>query len=443
MENKIYLKDVAGYETVKKEAKKIIEVLGNYKKYKELGVCIPKGLILSGEPGVGKTMLAKAIANESGVAFFEFESDEAETDRKTIKAIKELFQKAKESSPSIIFIDELDELVITYDFITDNSRKITKILLTEIDGILSSDGVMVISTTNHKSKLPEPLLRSGRMDKKITLEMPTLKDREAIFKLYLSKNDKLASLDAKELASKTTGFSGSDIKTLINETLIECCSNNKEVVCIEDFEKMIPVVLFKDIKKDEETPCKEMTCYHEVGHFIAEYVQTGIIGAISIERYGNVQGHIMFDTEYYDLATITKKSVKRLVTTALAGMAAEEIMCDDISCGATDDVSKAKIYISLIFGVGAYGFDKIPSSVNNSPRGMASFKNEENPSYKEMEVRMLTEAYDDAKKIIESNKSVVEALVKELKKSGRISKNELKDLMELHKVINPLINTSK
>ena len=129
MNEKIYLKDIAGYEEEKAEAKKIIEVLKNHEKYAEIGAYIPKGLILSGNPGVGKTMLAKAIANESNVPFYEFESNESETEAATIKSIKELFKKARENAPSIIFIDEFDELVMTIDFRSDYSRKTTKILL--------------------------------------------------------------------------------------------------------------------------------------------------------------------------------------------------------------------------------------------------------------------------------------------------------------------------
>ena len=191
MAEKIYLKDIAGYDEEKEEATKIINVLKKYKEYENLGAYIPKGLILSGNPGVGKTMLAKAIANESGVPFFEFESNESETEAATIKSIKDLFTKAKEHAPSIIFIDELDELVVVGDFQTDYSRKTTKILLTEIDGISSSSGVIVIATTNVRPMLPPALLRSGRMDKRITMEMPDAIDREAIFKLYLTKTRNL------------------------------------------------------------------------------------------------------------------------------------------------------------------------------------------------------------------------------------------------------------
>ena len=178
MNELVYLKDIAGYDEEKEEAKKIIEVLKNHKKYEDLGAYIPKGLILSGNPGVGKTLLAKAIANESGVPLFEFETNESETEAATIKSIKDVFTKAKENAPSIVFIDELDELVMTEDFRSDYSRKIAKILLTELDGITSSKGILVIATTNYRAALPPALMRSGRMDKRITVDMPDSYSRE-------------------------------------------------------------------------------------------------------------------------------------------------------------------------------------------------------------------------------------------------------------------------
>ena len=270
MTDKIYLKDIAGYDEEKAEAKKIIEVLKNHEKYEKIGAYIPKGLILSGNPGVGKTMLVKAIASESNVPFYEFESNESETEAETIKSIKSLFAKARENAPSIIFIDEFDELVMTTDFRSDYSRKTTKILLTEIDGISSSDGVLVIATTNYRPMLPPALTRSGRMDKRITVEMPDTIDREEIFKLYLSKNSLLTEIDAHQLALKTANFSGADIKTLVNETIIDCASQGIDKITLQDFERNIPVVMFQDIKKKSRSGPSDMTCYHEIGHFITE-----------------------------------------------------------------------------------------------------------------------------------------------------------------------------
>lgn len=432
MADKIYLKDIAGYEEEKAEARKIIEVLKNHEKYEKIGAYIPKGLILSGNPGVGKTMLAKAIANESNVPFYEFESDESETESKTIKSLKDLFKKAKENAPAIIFIDEFDELVMTEEFRSDYSRKATKILLTEIDGISSSDGVLVIATTNYRPMLPPSLIRSGRMDKRITVEMPDTIDREAIFKLYLGKNELLSEIDPHQLAIKTANFSGADIKTLVNETIIDCTSRGIEKITLADFERNIPVVLFQDIKKKNKNGPDDMTCYHEIGHFITEYKTSGTIGSISTERFGQVMGHVFFEEEYIEFEPVTRDTLKRKLITMLGGLAGEEIMCGDVTSGSSDDVGKARTYISQLVNVGAFGFDVLLPYAKLGRLSRESFPVSETRVEKieNLEASLLNEAYEKAKSLIENNKDLAQALYVELKQKEKLSKREVEDVLK-------------
>lgn len=431
MTDKIYLKDIAGYEEEKAEAKKIIEVLKNHEKYEKIGAYIPKGLILSGNPGVGKTMLAKAIANESNVPFFEFESNEGETESETIKSIKALFTKARENAPSIVFIDEFDELVMTSDFRSDYSRKTTKILLTEIDGISSSDGILVIATTNYRPMLPPALIRSGRMDKRITVEMPDTIDREEIIKLYLSRNERLSNIDAHQLALKTANFSGADIKTLINETIIDCVSQGIENITLADFERNIPVVMFQDIKKKSRNGPSDMTCYHEIGHFVAEYKQSGIVGSISTERFGRVMGHVYYDKEIIKFEPVTRDTLKKKLITMLGGLAGEQVMCGDVTSGSSDDIGKAREYISQLVNVGAFGFDKLLPNAQIGRFSHESFPTSETRLEKieELECDLLTEAFEKAKALISENKSLVDAIYKELKQKERLSKREVEMIL--------------
>lgn len=435
MKQKIYLNDIAGYDEEKAEAKKIIEVLKNHEKYEMLGAYIPKGLILSGKPGVGKTMFAKAIANESGVPFYEFESNESETESETIKSIKELFVKAKENAPSIIFIDEFDELVMTSDFRSDYSRKTTKILLTEIDGMSSSDGVLVIATTNEKPMLPVALFRSGRMDKRITIEMPDILDREAIFRLYLRKNQCLNEIDEYQLALKTANFSGADIKTLVNETIIDCASQNIDKITIDDFERNIPVVKFQEIKKTNKNGSDDLTCYHEIGHFITEYLISGTIGSISTERYGCIKGHVYFEEEEIEIEPVTKKSLNNKLVTILGGLAGEEVMCDDVTSGSSNDLEKARLIISQLMNVGAFGFDKISSRSTMGRFSSSSYpmSGKRIETIENLETNLLDEAYCKAKKIIESNKKLVNIIYNELKQKEKLSKREVKEILNNYK----------
>lgn len=431
MTNKIYLKDIAGYKEEKAEAAKIIEILKNHEKYEEMGAYIPKGLILSGEPGVGKTMLAKAIANESGTPFYEFESNESETEAATIKSIKKLFEKARESSPSIVFIDELDELVMTDDFNSDYSRKVTKILLTEIDGISSSNGVMVIATTNYRGMLPPSLIRSGRMDKRITINIPELEDREAIFEHYLRPHKALDGINAKSLALKTVNFTGADIKTLVNETIIDCASKGIKDITISDFERNIPVVLFQDIKKKSNKGLNDLTCYHEIGHFIAEYKTSGSIGSISTERYGSVGGHVYFEGEVDSSGIITRNSLKNKLVTILGGIAGEEAMCDDVTAGSYDDIRKARDLISRFVNTGVFGFDKLlPSMTIGKYAGTVFVSNKRVENIENFEDKTLTEAFNKAKQLIKENEGLAKAIYEQLKEKEALSKIEMEEIVK-------------
>lgn len=365
----IYLADIAGYQEEKEEAVKLIDILKNFELYKARGASIPKGLLLCGEPGVGKTMFAKAISTEAGVPLYEFEADESENEEETIKTLKDLFTKAKETIPSIVFIDELDELVSSNDpsgfgYQSDYSRKTLKTLLTEIDGISTSEGVLVIATTNRKREVPSALIRSGRLEKQITFRLPSIEDRSAIASLYLKKA-KVEGVNPNDVARKTDGFTGADIKSLINAAIIESV-RKKEDLSLKTIVSVIPTIRFGEIKKAQKGGPADSVCYHEIGHFLAQYALTGEIASISVEQYGNIAGHVAVE-EDYSVPFAQKKDDRSAqeildsVIVSLGGMAGEEVFLGKRYCGSRSDLSNAVESIYQVIVNGALGFEYLPS----------------------------------------------------------------------------------
>ena len=369
-EERISLTSIAGYGEEKEEAVKLIDILQNFALYKARGASIPKGLLLCGEPGVGKTMFAKAISTEAGVPLYQFEADESEDEEETIKSLKGLFAKAKETIPSIIFIDELDELVSStdqggfYGYQSDYSRKTLKTLLTEIDGIDSSEGILVIATTNSKRTVPSALIRSGRLEKQITFRVPTVEDRAAIAALYLKKAG-TKGINPEDVARKTNGFTGADIKSLINASIIESV-RKKEPLSLATINTVIPTIRFGEIKKVAKGGPSDAVCYHEIGHFLAQFGLTGEIGSISVERYGAVAGRVEFDDEFENPFKPKKddRSADEIldsIAVDLGGMAGEDVFQGKRYCGSSADLSSAMEKIKLLFSNAALGFEFMPS----------------------------------------------------------------------------------
>ncbi len=440
---KIHLADIAGYQEEKEEAIKLIDILSNYELYKSKGASIPKGLLLCGEPGVGKTMFAKAIAVEAKVPLYEFESSEYDNEEETAKSLKSLFAKAKSTVPSIILIDELDELISStdqsgfYGFQSDYSRKTLKTLLTEIDGIKSSDGILLIATTNSKRTIPPSLIRSGRLEKQITFRAPTALDRSAIASLYLEKAG-ASYINADDIATKTNGFTGADIKSLINASLIEA-TRKKEKLSLEIIREVIPTIRFGEIKKGRVGGASDSICYHEIGHFLAQFGLTGEVGSISVERYGLIGGRVEFDDKIGSpfKSKVDDRSAEEildLIVVDLGGMAGEEVFLNKRYCGGAADLSSAMDKINLVFSSAALGFEYMSSfDIECESKGRfmkASISNKESLSKRNAKIiEILYEKFDKAKEIVKEWQELGRKIYPLLKERGSLSKEELENLV--------------
>ncbi|WP_181563042.1 ATP-dependent metallopeptidase FtsH/Yme1/Tma family protein [Campylobacter hyointestinalis] len=339
----VMFKDVAGIDEVKVELMEIVDFLKNPKAYKDLGIKMPKGVLMVGPPGVGKTLVAKAVAGEANVPFF-YQSGASFVQIYVgmgAKRVRELFAKAKAYAPSIIFIDEIDAAGKTRGGGRSDEREATlNQLLTEMDGFEDNSGVIVIAATNKIDVIDEALLRSGRFDRRIFLGLPDLKDRTAILESYLK--DKKHQVDIVNLAMNTTGFSGAGLATLTNEAAINAFRNKRDFLNEDDFNEVKNRVLFgkkklHSLSKDE----KEIQSLYKAARAVAAYKF-----GIKFERISLLEDHILQSDDFLESKTILLSKIKVL----LAGMAALRVYKNELYTNSNLDLIAAKeIAKKLIF----------------------------------------------------------------------------------------------
>ncbi|TWO28609.1 ATP-dependent metallopeptidase FtsH/Yme1/Tma family protein [Campylobacter hyointestinalis] len=342
----VMFKDVAGIDEVKVELMEIVDFLKNPKAYKDLGIKMPKGVLMVGPPGVGKTLVAKAVAGEANVPFF-YQSGASFVQIYVgmgAKRVRELFAKAKAYAPSIIFIDEIDAAGKTRGGGRSDEREATlNQLLTEMDGFEDNSGVIVIAATNKIEVIDEALLRSGRFDRRIFLGLPDLKDRTAILESYL-KNKK-HQVDIANLAVSTTGFSGAGLATLTNEAAINAFRNKRDFLTEDDFNEVKNRVLFgkkklHSLSKDE----KEIQSLYKAARAVAAYKL-----GIKFERISLLEDHILQSDDFLESKTVLLSKIKVL----LAGMAALRVYKNELYTNSNLDLVAAKeLARKLIFDYG-------------------------------------------------------------------------------------------
>jgi len=349
-ENSTTFNDVAGCDEVKEELKEIIEFLKDPAKFRKLGGKIPKGVLLFGAPGTGKTLLAKAVAGEAGVPFFSSSGSEFVEMFVGVGAsrVRDLFDRGRKNAPCLLFIDEIDA-VGRHRFAGiggghDEREQTLNQLLVEMDGFDTKEGVILIAATNRPDVLDPALLRPGRFDRHIIIQMPGLKDREEILKVHSKKVKSKDNVDMKIIARRTPGFVGADLANVINESALLAARKNKEAVEMEDLEESIERVLAGPARKSRMISEKEkrIIAFHEAGHTLVAVLVPNAdpVHKVSIIPRGPALGYTM-QLPLEDRYLTTKTEISDRLIILLGGRTAESLMFGEVTTGAKDDLSKA------------------------------------------------------------------------------------------------------
>jgi len=439
---KIDFKDVAGLEEAKIEITEIVDFLKNPNKYTDLGGKIPKGALLVGPPGTGKTLLAKAVAGEANVPFFSMSGSDFVEMFVGVGAsrVRDLFQQAKQKAPCIIFIDEIDAIGrargrnLNYSSNDERENTLNQ-LLTEMDGFDTNTGVIILAATNRADILDHALLRAGRFDRQIHVELPDLNERREIFKVHLKPLKVDTAIDLEFLAKQTPGFSGADIANVCNESALIAARKNKNVVEKQDFLDAVDRIVGGLEKKSKIiTPFEKKTiAYHEAGHATVSWLleHAHPLVKVTIVPRGNALGAAWYLPEERQLSTIDQ--IQDEMCSLLGGRAAEETIFGKISTGALNDLERAtrQAYSMVVY----FGMSKLIGNISfydSTGQSEYSFNkpySEKTAETIDSEVHRIVEAqYERAKEVLMQNKEGLEKLALRLLEREVIFSEDLEEI---------------
>jgi cell division protease FtsH len=445
---KVTFKDVAGIDEAKQELEEVVDFLKNAERYQKLGARIPKGVLLVGAPGTGKTLLAKAVAGEAGVPFFSISGSDFVEMFVGVGAsrVRDLFDQAKKHAPCIVFVDEIDAVGRQRGAGLggghDEREQTLNQLLVEMDGFDATTGIIIVAATNRPDILDQALLRPGRFDRQIVIDRPDLAGREQVLRVHAKGKPLAKDVDLKTLAKRTSGFTGADLSNLLNEGALLAARQNKEEIEMIDIENSIDRVVVGIEKKSKvlTEEDKEKIAYHEVGHALTAVLTPGCdpLRKVTIIPRGMALGYAWTSPDQEQVLH-TKSQLLAQMAQTLGGRVAEEIIYGDVTTGASNDlekVSKLARSIVTVYGMseklGAITYGEHNDHVFLG-RDFGSQRNysEEVASEIDREVKNLVDRqYQFVKDLLTENRDVMEAIVKLLLEKETLDEKEVTDIVQ-------------
>lgn len=442
----VHFSDVAGQIEAKQELQEVVEFLKNPKKFTEIGARIPKGVLLVGPPGTGKTLIARAVAGESGVSFFHTSgSDFVEMFVGMGAArVRDLFAQARKKAPCIIFIDELDAVGRARGAGIggghDEREQTLNQMLVEMDGFESDKGIIVMAATNRPDVLDPALLRPGRFDRQVAIELPDVKEREAILNIHLRKVKAEPNLDVNRIAKATPGCSGADLANLVNEAALLAARASKPFVTMKEIEDARDKIILgvarasRAMSLDEKTA----TAYHEAGHALLHYYLEGVdpLHKVTIIPHGRALGVTMSLPEK-DVLTKTRKSLVGWIKICMGGYAAENIVYGETTTGTSNDIKQATSVATRMvtewgmspLGFVNYGDEDEPLFLGRELAQHKSYSDSTATKIDEEVRKILFECMDDVNKILTEHREQLDKLTQKLVEVETLDDKEIRELL--------------